>query len=283
MLRRISVGFLLICILSGILPAQAEVERNAYLDVAFTCLEEGNPFLIRYNDMTGAQVEPMIPMGVPYFFGGQNANALFKVKKLTQKSTHGKVGDKQICGFDCIGFTRWIQQQLGEKPSPSLSSMVNEWYKYQDYRMDHLNDYTDFALLADQLQPGDFFVGKQQGRHILMYMGTLKDYGYTESTAGEMSHLLDYPLFINCGNDPRYIERTQRYIDENHLNCLPNKGGVTVTVIGPRSEDAPHLRQDGADDYYYYDVGGYFISVYDIHKCTSFVWWRTIESDKAAS
>ena len=46
MLRRISVGFLLICILSGILPAQAEVERNAYLDVAFTCLEEGNPFFM---------------------------------------------------------------------------------------------------------------------------------------------------------------------------------------------------------------------------------------------
>ena len=44
----------------SILPAQAEVERSKLLDAAFSMLEEGNDFVRRYNEMTGAEVLSLI-------------------------------------------------------------------------------------------------------------------------------------------------------------------------------------------------------------------------------
>ena len=55
----------------SILPAQAEVERSKLLDAAFSMLEEGNDFVRRYNEMTGAEVTATFVDGCPYFFGGK--------------------------------------------------------------------------------------------------------------------------------------------------------------------------------------------------------------------
>lgn len=57
--------------------AQAEVQRNPILDTAFSCLEKDNIFLRRYNELTGADVQPLFEAGIPYFFGGQDTNKLF--------------------------------------------------------------------------------------------------------------------------------------------------------------------------------------------------------------
>ena len=49
---------LLIMILIGALaPASALVERGLELNAAFSMLEEGNPFLARYNEITGADIQ----------------------------------------------------------------------------------------------------------------------------------------------------------------------------------------------------------------------------------
>ncbi len=200
--------------------ASAELVQNQYLDAAFPALEEGNPFAARYEEATGADITPLISIGIPYTFGGQDARYLFKVRKITQVSKYGAVGTKCVWGFDCSGFTRWIQQQVG-----------------------------------------DLLAAKHSGRHVLMYIGTLRDYGYDGESAGEAAAFLDYPLMINCGNDPNYITRTQQYIDENGLDAKPSKGGVTVSIVGMAETDAPHLNESGAKPFYYYELAdGYHIS-----------------------
>ena len=46
------------------------VKQDPLLDAAFSMLEEGNPILAAYNEITGANVEPTFEYGLPYFFGG---------------------------------------------------------------------------------------------------------------------------------------------------------------------------------------------------------------------
>ncbi len=54
-----------------ILPAQAEVERSKLLDAAFSMLEEGNDFVRRYNEMTGAEVDSDVCGRLPVFLRRQ--------------------------------------------------------------------------------------------------------------------------------------------------------------------------------------------------------------------
>ena len=124
---------------------------------------------------------------------------------------------------------------------------------------------------------------KYGGRHILMYIGTLRQYGYTAETAPELADYLDYPLMISCYNDPNSKERMQRYIDENGLDARPNLGGVTVSIVGVPDAKAPHMRDDGAKEFYYFELGDYQLSVYDVTICTSYVFWRTIPEDRGVT
>ena len=47
------------------------------LDAALSLLEEGNPFLWRYNVLTGSSVQPRMPYGVPYLYGGRAESHVF--------------------------------------------------------------------------------------------------------------------------------------------------------------------------------------------------------------
>ncbi len=93
--------------------ASAELVKNQYLDAAFPALEEGNPFVARYEEATGADITPLISIGIPYTFGGQDARYLFKVRKITQVSKYGAVGTKCIWALTVpaspAGFSsRWV-------------------------------------------------------------------------------------------------------------------------------------------------------------------------------
>jgi len=277
--------------------ASAELVQNQYLDAAFPALEEGNPFAARYEEATGADITPLISIGIPYTFGGQDARYLFKVRKITQVSKYGAVGTKCVWGFDCSGFTRWIQQQVGDPTHPSLSQMILKRSQYKAYRLEELvlkgGKYTPSYFkgeklsaeeIAERLQVGDLLAAKHSGRHVLMYIGTLRDYGYDEESAGEAAAFLDYPLMINCGNDPNYITRTQQYIDENGLDAKPSKGGVTVSIVGMAETDAPHLNESGAKPFYYYELAdGYQLSVYDIVGASSYIFWRTPANERGTA
>lgn len=295
-MKKFSAFLILLSLILSVASAEVTVEQNQYLDYAFMGLEEGNPFVQIYEEQTGAEITPILPCGVPYFFGGQDYRYLTMVKKVTQDSKYGAIGQKYIYGFDCTGFTRWIQEKASDKNHPGLSDMILKRSKYKEYRIEDLlfdvGTYKPSYMARDQLtvstapeiaqklQIGDFLVAKHGGRHILMYIGTLRDYGYTEDTAGEAGAYLDYPLMINCGNDPNYKERTAQYIKDNDLDARPSNGGVTVSIVGMKGSDAPHLREDGVKEFYYFDLNGYQLSVYDVSDASSYVLWRTPEQDR---
>ncbi len=295
------------------------IKQNPYLDIALACLEEGNPFLVRYNEITGAGIVPMLKTGMPYYFGGQDFSRLLTVGKLWETTRYGIKGKKYVYGFDCVGFVRYIQTQMGDPLIPSLSTMILKRTDkaYKDYCLSEVMELTVpvstsynstqitvapgkrikkpkkypeaeteheiFTGVSEMLEPGDLLAANHGGRHVMMYMGTMRQYGYTEETAGEMAGYLDYPLFINCVWNPDYVPRMEAYIAENGLDALPNKGGVCVTVVGMRYKDAPHITKDTErvkrpKDFYYYIVEDYHLSVLDLSAASSYVWWRTPEA-----
>ena len=304
------------------LPSLAEetaaadrVQQNPYLDIALSCLEKDNPILLRYNELTGANIEPMLETGMPYYFGGQDFSRLLTVGSVWETTRYGMKGQKYVYGFDCVGYVRYIQTRMGDELVPSLSNMINMRYsKYKDYCMFDLMEMTvpfaiswngdsiktvpgksvkkprkypgveaereTFIKVASLLEPGDFFVANHGGRHVMMFIGTLRQYGYSEEEAGELGAYIDYPLFINCVWNPDYVERMEKYIADNGLNALPNKGGVCITIVGPRTDDAPHMIKDTErvkrpKNFYYWNLGDYHLSLLDLSTSTSFTWWRT--------
>ncbi|MBQ6232257.1 MAG: C40 family peptidase [Clostridia bacterium] len=308
--------FVMCCVCASAEEADAgAVARNPYLDIAFSCLEEGNPILIKYNALTGANIEPMLKTGMPYYFGGQDFSRLLTVGSMWETSRYGIKGQKYVYGFDCVGFVRYIQTQMGDELVPSLSEMIlKRTGQYKDYVLVDVMEKTapfslawnsdsvkiatgktlkkpkkypgveaereTFAQVAQMLEPGDLFTANHGGRHVMMFIGTLRQYGHTAEEAGEMGEYLDYPLFINCVWNPDYVARMEAYIAENGLKALPNKGGVCITIVGPRTEDAPHMiadteRTQRPKNFHYFELEGYHLSLLDLSQATSYVWWRT--------
>ena len=330
MMKKVLILNLVLLMFAGMCPVSTAEEaaepgtvvRNPYLDIAFSCLEEGNPILLRYNELTGAGIEPMLYTGMPYYFGGQDFSRLLTVGSVWETTRYGMKGQKYVYGFDCVGYVRYIQTQMGDALVPSLSNMIN--MRYSDYKDCWLVDVMEmtvpfaiswngesiksapgkqvkkprkypgaeaeretFTKVASMLEPGDLFVANHGGRHVMMFIGTLRQYGFTAEEAGELGDYIDYPLFINCVWNPDYVERMQKYIEENSLNALPNKGGVCITIVGPRTEDAPHMIKDTErvkrpKNFYYFNLGDYHLSLLDLSTSTSFSWWRT-PADKRGS
>ena len=64
---------LLASVLLLMLPSFGYADHSRFLDAALSMLEEGNPFLVRYNEDTDAGIEARFPLGCPYFWGGRRA------------------------------------------------------------------------------------------------------------------------------------------------------------------------------------------------------------------
>ena len=124
-----------------ILPAQAEVERSKLLDAAFSMLEEGNDFVRRYNEMTGAEVEATFVDGCPYFFGGKaddettltrlfSRAPLYSKREIWEQTRFYDKGSYYLYGLDCSGFTQWVYAEAGLPKHDSLSNMILQYGKY---------------------------------------------------------------------------------------------------------------------------------------------------------
>ncbi|HPF88497.1 MAG TPA: hypothetical protein PK537_10645 [Candidatus Limiplasma sp.] len=264
------VVFLLLC--SSPLTS-ALVERSIEINAAFSMLEEGNPFLLRYNEITGANVKARYPLGLPYMFGGKDEDLLMSVWYATDSSKNFTIGEKYIYGFDCSGFANWINFESGKPQLDTLEQMITNRGLYRDNQLD-ITDIA-FASLYRVLEVGDYLVASTgSGRHIMMYIGTLADFGYTAEDAPELKDYLKYPLLVHCGLCPPYAERYQAYIDENGLDCNTTDGGVAITIVGMPVEDVPHYLYADHYDHYYFDLDGYFLRVYDIYSTTAYVWFR---------
>ena len=260
-------------VLIACLPAGALVEHSPLLDTAFEMLEEGNPILARYNEITGANVEARYEYGMPYMFGGKKEQYLMKVWKAWETTKFFRAGEKYVYGFDCAGYINWVATQNGLPELDSLSNMILHWGKYGDKNHLPVKE-LPYDELKDNLEIGDYLVGKHSGRHIMMYVGTLKDYGYTEEDVPELKAYLDYPILINSGSNPFYYDRYEKYIQENELSCNSTNGGVCFYIVGVPVDQAPHVIEDHNQTFYYFDMDGYMLTVYDIFSCTSYVWFR---------
>ncbi len=272
MRKRFILFLLPVLALSALFPALALVERHPELDAAFSMIEEGNLFLERYNQLTGANVQATYKYGLPYFFGGKNTDYLMKIKRPIETTKYYRTNQTYVYGFDCSGFTNWINEQSGKPRHDTLQAMILQYVKYKDNHLP-IKD-VPFDRLHEKLRVGDFLVGKHSARHIMMYIGTLEDYGFTAETAPEAKDFLTYPLVIHDGANPFYPERYERYIEENNLKAPTTNGGVCVSIIGVPASEMPQSVESNRLTFHYFNLQDYQLTLYDVTTATSYVWFR---------
>ena len=278
---------LLFSLLTLILPAaSAELRQSPYLDAAFSMLEKDNIFMRRYNELTGSQAEALFELGMPYMFGGHDANAImarypeYAKRKCWENTKFYRIDKVYIYGFDCSGYTRWICTQCGLPEHDLLSNMILRYYENgEHYLYTHKTGLPPCDQLKDTLRVGDFLVTKHAARHIMMYIGTLRDFGFTAEEVPELADYLDYPLVVHCGAHPDYGERFQRFIDEHpdyYGNCLTTDGGVNVSILDVPRDAAPcHARVQNTDyDYFPLDEGRCKLTIMGMADSSSYCWYR---------
>ena len=291
MLRRmLSVGLLLTCLAA--LPARAELERSAYLDAAFQMLEQDNIFQRRYNELTGANVVSLFETGMPYFFGGRPTNLLmsrypeFAKRDCWESTEYYQAKKVYIFGLDCFGYLTWVRKQAKLPKLDSMGDILNNaryrkfdlycggWnWKFEEKPM------PDPEALTAELRVGDLLITRSRYRHVMLYIGTLSDYGFTAEEVPELSDYLRYPLVIHCGSHPQYGERIQGYIDshQDHCwNCLTTDGGVAVSILYVPADAAPcHERVQVTEfDWFPIDGGRYDLTIRPTDDVRVYVWYR---------
>ena len=61
-----------------ILPMSGSSERSKFLDAALPFLEDGNPFVERYNELNSTEIKARFPLGCPYFWGGRHVKSILQ-------------------------------------------------------------------------------------------------------------------------------------------------------------------------------------------------------------
>ena len=270
--------------------ARAELEKSILLDTALSALEKDNIFLLRYNELTGSHVEALFELGIPYLFGGVEKGGVFGrqpeySKRLCwQDSQFFREGELYINGFDCAGFTQWVYRKSGLPPHDTLSSLI---LNYGDHGQNYVYSHRDgqqmdaFDRMKDKLQVGDLFITKHPYsvyRHIMMYIGTPRDFGFTAENEPCLAPYLDFPLVIHCGTHPQYGERFQRFIDEHpeeYGRCHTTDGGVQVSILGVPLDDTPyHTHVQNTDFHYFILNSGTWLTALDAFDLSSYCWYR---------
>lgn len=273
----------------------AEAGENDLIAAAFELLEDGNPFAARYEQITGKEIVPLFPCGVPYYFGGQSGskgNGWFYmaypdyfVKQCEHGSDYFVAGKLYFYGLDCIGFTRHVYKACGKEPQPSLTELMTNWWEYRRNLIYHHrkgHEAPPYDQLSSFLQAGDLFVVRHEttkSRHVMMYIGTLRDFGYTAEEEPELAAWLDYPLVIHCGLSPFYGDRFQKLIDqypEKYGRCTTTDGGVAVSILGLAPGDAPEHGHVQNTDYSWFTMndGGYQLTVINLTDVKYYCWYR---------
>lgn len=285
---------MVLLMMATVLPAQAEVQKSEILDAAFSMLEEGNDFLRRYNEITGSDVQAVFEDGCPYFFGGKADDELKQTRLFSRAPLYGKrqiweqtrfytKGAYYLYGFDCSGFTQWVYAEAGLPKHDSLSNMILQYGKYDKnhiYSHRKGKEMPSYDKLAENLQVGDLLVAKKRARHVMMFIGTLRDFGYTEEELPELAPYLDYALVIHCGPNFAYTDRIQAFLDAHqddpfYQGVKTTDGGVAISLIGVPFEDAPNQGHFGVNDFAWFDMpDGYKLTIWDLPNATSFCWFR---------
>lgn len=246
-------------------PARAEVRSCTLLDAAFSMLEKDNVILERYCEAHHNLTEARYPLGAPYYFGGHNVRSMLKPRFPQQTTNYYRANHRYLYGFDCTGFLRWVMNQAGLKRFPSISALLGE------SEGDGVLDGRDVSQWHTFFDVGDLLAVDHGFLHILMYVGTLREYGVSADMAPQLAPYLDHPLMIHCGYNPFYTDRYRAYIKQNgYKNTYPPDGGVTVSLVG--AEDAALSRVDGDDTFLYFELLGRPLPVFSLADCTRMAW-----------
>ena len=245
------------------------VRYNEMFEAGLAMLEEGNPFLARYDDTADSLLQASLPLGVPYYYAGGTEDKFLR-RFYPSTTTHYYLDTHMyLCGLDCVGFTHLVYEKCGIPRHPSINTIL-----FRGIGHDALAN-NDPARWPMMLLPGDL-VGVEHGTfHILMYLGTMRTFGWTEHTAGEALPLLDAPLFIHCGGDPFYHERYRQYIrDMGYKNTWPPDGGVTVSAAQVTNREAPHQTDTSWGKHFgWYTADGHPLLVFPLDDCTDIAWY----------
>ena len=272
--------FWLLGVFLAILPFSAFADRNKFLDAALPYLEEGNPFMARYNELNGADLQSRWPLGCPYFWAGRSVKNVLKPVRCASESNYYKKDQFYLYGLDCAGFTQYIVQKCGYEEHPKISDLLNI-SKYQDKIIRGAKGNTGEERSA-VLRIGDLLAIRHPsgGFHIGMYCGTLASYGYTEeSLPPELAPYLGFPLLIHCTESSDYYERYRDFLaaQEEDSGILPPCGGVVVSVLDVPPSAAPSRTPDLAGlSVPCFDLEGYHLQVLDLAQEKQFRWirWR---------
>ena len=137
----------------------------------------------------------------------------------------------------------------------------------------------DWAAWARSLTPGDALVTQSRhGMHMMLFLGTLRSFGYTAEEIPALADYLDYPLVIHCGVNAAYADRfyalKQTGPARYQLATVPD-GGVTVSLLGADWNEAPcHVHQQMQDTAWYPLPDGTWLTVINCSQVNRWCWCR---------
>lgn len=276
-MKRILLTVMAILLLA---PAGVRADRYRILDAALSMLEDGNPFLERYNELNDCAIKARWPLGCPYFWGGRNVRRILQPASPTQSSNYYRTDEVYLYGLDCVGLTRWIVGQAGYEPHGAVSEMLNRslYREYVNYKASK----TTGEARMEALNIGDLLAVRHQsgGYHCAMYIGTLWDFGYTAATLPEaLKPYLYFPLLIHCTGSSDYYERYRAYLEQEGLmkEIQPPYGGTIVTLLDAPLSAADAKTPDVLDlGVPCFDLEGYHLQITDLSEEMDIRWfhWR---------
>ena len=259
-----------------LLPACGKADRSRILDAALSMLEEGNPFLVRYNKQNSAGITARWPLGCPYLWGGRDAKMVLKTITASQSSEYYRKGRKYLYGLDCIGLIRWIETQAGYAAPASISVMLDR-NSYGD-RVNYKASKAAGEARTEVLDVGDLLAVRHQSGtyHCAVYIGTLWDFGYTYDTLPTaLKPYMYYPLLLHCTGSGDYYERYRAELAGTDV--LPPYGGAIVTLLDAGLSGADSRTPDVLDlGQACFDLEGYHLQVTDLSQERQVRWlhWR---------
>ena len=245
------------------------VRYDALYDASLSMLEEGSAFITRYDDTADSLMEAKLPLGVPYYYAGRSEEKFLNRYFPSTTTRYYLDSHMYFCGLDCVGMTRLVYEKSGLERHPSIVDILHAGVFSEEMKG------TDPDRWPMYLQPGDLLCVEHGTYHVMMYLGTLRMFGWNERTAGDAAFLLDSPLVIHCGGNPFYYDRYQTYIEEKgYRNTMPPDGGVTVSVIRQTDADAPFSRDVFWGKHFgWYEVDGQPLLVFRLDDCTDMAWY----------
>ena len=253
------------------------VRYNPVYENSLCMLEKSSLFVEYYDDTAGSLMEVTLPLGVPYYYAG-GTESKFLMRFFPTTTTHYYLHEHMyLCGLDCVGMTRLVYEKSGLERHPSIVDILRRGVAHGALAG---NDPSRWPML---LQPGDLIGVKHGTYHVMMYLGTLRMFGWTEKTAGEAAELLDEPLVIHCGGNPFYYDRYQEYIREmGYKNTYPPDGGVTVSVIRATAADAPRSTDTswGRHFGWYNMTDSQPLLVFPLDDCTDMAWYGPLQEPR---